>query len=123
MPGTREALRDLDEDDRRQIGTDLRQVQQGKHPASEKALSNHGSTNLRELKCDSKGGTYRLIYTIEFREAIWVLDVFKKKSKHGIEVPKEDAARIKARLQTAKSLHAQAFSGVSLTGGKRGKPN
>jgi len=33
---------------------------------------------------DDDGDTYRAIYTVEFREVLYVLHVFKKKSKHGI---------------------------------------
>ena len=39
------------------------------------------------------------MYTIEFEEAIYVLDAFQKKSKRGIETPKEDIDRIVQRIK------------------------
>ncbi len=38
------------------------------------------------------------------RDAIYVLDVFQKKSKRGAETPKQDMGRLRARLKLAKEL-------------------
>ena len=35
-------------------------------------------------------GTYRAVYTVKFVEAVFVLHCFNKKSRRGIETPKED---------------------------------
>ena len=48
--------------------------------------------------------TYRAVYTVKFAKAVFVLHCFSKKSKRGIETPKEDIAIICARLKVAEAL-------------------
>ena len=43
-----------------------------------------------EVVEDDVGGTYRAVYTVKFKEAVFVLHCFQKKSKRGIATPKED---------------------------------
>jgi phage-related protein len=47
------------------------------------------------------GGTYRAVYTVRFREAVFVLHVFQKKSKRGIATPQADMEVIRQRLKVA----------------------
>ncbi|MBI2954296.1 MAG: type II toxin-antitoxin system RelE/ParE family toxin [Chloroflexi bacterium] len=47
------------------------------------------------------GDTYRGIYTVKFRNAVYVLHAFKKKAKQGIATPKHDIELIKFRLRRA----------------------
>jgi phage-related protein len=42
--------------------------------------------------------TYRGVYTIEFEEAIYLVDAFEKKAKKGIATPQRDINRIVDRL-------------------------
>ena len=63
-----------------------------------------GSTGLLELVESDKDGTYRAVYTVKFAEAVFVLHCFNKKSKRGIETPKEDMVIIRARLRIAEAL-------------------
>ena len=49
-------------------------------------------------------GTYRAVYTVKFAKAVFVLHCFSKKSKRGIETPKEDMDIIRARLKVAEAL-------------------
>lgn len=44
------------------------------------------------------------VYTIRFAAAVFVLHVFQKKSKSGVETPKPDMARIVERLKYAARL-------------------
>ena len=48
-----------------------------------------------------EGGTFRAVYTVRFRHAVYVLHAFQKKSKRGIKTPKEEIDRVKARLRLA----------------------
>jgi phage-related protein len=41
------------------------------------------------------------VYTVKFVEAVFVLHCFQKKSKRGIEMPKEDMDIIRDRLKSA----------------------
>jgi phage-related protein len=57
-----------------------------------------------EVVEDDTGGTYRAVYTVKFEEAVFVLHCFQKKSKRGIETPKEDMDIIRTRLKVAEAL-------------------
>jgi hypothetical protein len=49
---------------------------------------------------DRPSDTYRTVYTVEFPEAVYVVDAFQKKSKRGIAPPQEDIDRIDQRIKT-----------------------
>ena len=50
---------------------------------------------------DHRGDTWRSVYTVRFRDAIYVLHVFQKKSKSGIATPKRELDLIRQRLAEA----------------------
>ena len=74
-----------------------------KHDAA-KVLKGFGSAGILEIVEDGRGGTYRAVYTVKFKEAVFVLHVFQKKSKHGIATPKPDLDIIRERLKVAEQL-------------------
>jgi phage-related protein len=74
-----------------------------KHDAA-KVLKGFGGAGVLELVESDQGGTYRAVYTVKFAEAVFVLHCFNKKSKRGIETPKEDMDIIRARLRIAEAL-------------------
>ncbi len=83
------------------LGTALRTAQEGGRHASAKPMKGP----LREVTeivaiCDD--GTYRLMYTIQVGEVIYVLHTFKKKATIGISTPKRDLSLIEERLKIAK---------------------
>ena len=47
------------------------------------------------------GNAYRAVYTVKFRDAVYVLHVFQKKSKSGTATPIEDIEKIRSRLKIA----------------------
>lgn len=51
---------------------------------------------------DDDGNTYRAVYTIRFSNRVYVLHCFQKKSRKGIEMPKQDMDLIEARLKLAR---------------------
>jgi len=55
---------------------------------------------MKIVKDAKDGNTYRGVYTIEFPEAIWVLDIFVKKSTKGTATPRSDIERIVGRLKS-----------------------
>jgi phage-related protein len=61
------------------------------------------------------GDAYRAVYAIRFRDAVYVLHAFKKKSKRGIKTPLNEIVLIRRRLNDAKADHA------SRSGGKEDK--
>ncbi|MSQ50775.1 MAG: type II toxin-antitoxin system RelE/ParE family toxin [Betaproteobacteria bacterium] len=75
----------------------------GKHDAA-RVLRSFGSAGVLELLEDDQNGTYRAVYTVKFVEAVFVLHCFSKKSRRGIETPKDDMDLIRARLKVAEAL-------------------
>lgn len=91
-------------DVRKFFGHALDFAQRGdKHDAA-KVLKGFGGAGVLELVESDQGGTYRAVYTVKFAEAVFVLHCFNKKSKRGIETPKEDMDIIRARLRIAEAL-------------------
>lgn len=95
------------EDVQDQVGYALEQVQAGETPDC--ATSLHGPlTGVFEIKADDDdGATYRATYTTKIGDVVYVLDVFKKKSTHGIATPQKDIDRIEKRLKAARKHHEQ----------------
>lgn len=62
-----------------------------------------------ELIEDFDGDTCRAVYSVRFREAMYVLHAFKKKSKQGRKTPQSDIDLIKQRLKDAEQDHALRF--------------
>jgi len=60
-----------------------------------------GSAGVLEVIEDFRGDAYRAVYTVRFEESVFVLHVFQKKSKTGIETPKRDMDLIRERLKVA----------------------
>ncbi len=87
---------------KRRIGLALWQAQIGRKAPSAKPLG--GSSDFKggkvmEIVADGDGDTYRTVYVVEFKEAIYVVDAFQKKSKRGIATPREDIDRIVQRVK------------------------
>lgn len=54
-------------------------------------------------------GSRRVVYTVRYRLAVYVLHAFRKKSKRGIGTPAEDMDKIRRRLAQAETDYAQRF--------------
>lgn len=72
-----------------------------KHPDS-KPLKGFGSAGVLEVTDDAEGDTYRVIYTVTFPNAVYVLHAFQKKAKRGIATPQKDIDLIRTRLHRAR---------------------
>jgi len=89
---------------RKFFGHALDFAQRGDKHEAAKVLKGFGGAGVLEIVEDGRGGTYRTVYTIKFKEAIFVLHVFQKKSRHGIATPKPDLDIIRERLKVAEQL-------------------
>ena len=96
------------------FGFGLHLAQTGQHPPNAKPLKGFGS-GVVELLEDFDGDTYRAAYVVRFEQAVYVLHVFKKKSKRGSATPQPDIELIKRRLRDAEFDHAERMR-------KAGKP-
>lgn len=104
---SRRNLRGFPREVRREIGQALFTAQQGETDPSAKPLRGFGGGAVLEIVADQEGGTWRAVYTVRHREAIYVLHAFQKKSKRGIATPKKDIDLIRQRLAEAERLHRE----------------
>lgn len=88
------------------FGTLLLDVQYGDTPGSAKPLKGFGGAGVLEIVEDHDGDTYRCVYTVNFRHAVYVLHVFQKKSKHGIATPRRDLDLVRSRYRIAARHYA-----------------
>ncbi len=84
------------------FGYALGLVQLGGVPPTAKHWKGEGPGVL-ELVENDRGGTYRVVYTVRFDKAVYVLHCFQKKSPSGIRTAKTDIDLIHARLKTAQT--------------------
>ena len=103
---SREDIRKFPEDVKDDMGYALREVQQGKKPASAKPLKGFKGAGVLEIIEDYRTDTYRAVYTVKFAEIVYVLHCFQKKAKKGIQTPKQDIELIKRRLKAAEADYA-----------------
>lgn len=94
-------LLDLPGPVRRFFGHALDFAQRGEQHLAAKVLKGFGGAGVLEVVEDDADGTYRAVYTVRFREAVFVLHVFQKKSKRGIATPQADMEVIRQRLKVA----------------------
>ena len=102
IASSRDDLRELPKEVRRDIGFALDMAQNGEKHPSAKPLQGFGGAGVLEIVENFVGDTYRAVYTVRFAEVIYVLHVFQKKSKSGIKTPKQEIDLIKSRLARAK---------------------
>ena len=84
------------------VGYALGVVQQGGMPPSAKHWKGEG-TGVLEIVEDHRGDTFRVVYTVRFEQAIYVLHCFQKKSPSGIRTANMDVELIHERLKLAKA--------------------
>ncbi|MCE5317240.1 MAG: type II toxin-antitoxin system RelE/ParE family toxin [Parachlamydia sp.] len=74
-----------------------------------KPLKGFNGRSTMEVVDDYLNNTFREVYTIRYEEAIYVLHIFKKKSKKGIATPKADIELIQQRLKWAEAIHRKKY--------------
>ena len=84
------------------FGYALGVVQQGGVPPSAKPWKGEGSGVL-ELVENFRSDTWRVVYTVRFEKAIYVLHCFQKKSPSGVRTAKTDVDLIHERLKAART--------------------
>jgi len=83
------------------MGYALYMAQTGRTHAAAKPLKGFGGAGVLEIIEDDRDGTYRTVYTVKFERAVYVLHAFQKKSKRGIQTPREELEVIRRRLRIA----------------------
>ncbi len=88
------------------IGHALSVAQYGEKHPSAKPLKGIGSSILEIIE-NHRGDTYRAVYTVKFKDRIYVLHCFQKKSKRGTKTPQPDIDLIEYRLKQAQTDYEQ----------------
>jgi len=99
-------IRDMPDPVRKTFGFALYLAQQGQKHDQAKPLKGFGSAGVLEIIEDDHGSTYRTVYTVHFKKAVYVLHCFQKKSTSGIATSQQDINLIKGRLALAEQ-HAK----------------
>ena len=102
-------LRDLPEPVQDVFGSALLDAQYGDTPQGARPFGEGVPREVMKLVEDYDRDTYRAAYTVVFAEAVYVLHVFKKKSRSGIGTPQPDKELIRARLRAAVEHWQQTY--------------
>ena len=82
-------LCDFPEEARREAGHQLDQVQKGRDPDDWKPMTTVGA-GVKEIRIKDEAGAFRVIYVAKFKDAVYVLHCFQKKtqktSKHDLDL-------------------------------------
>jgi phage-related protein len=83
---------------RNALGKELTRIQMGLQPRDGKWLTGVGRS-VQEIRIAYSKEAYRVIYVTKLADCIYVLHAFHKKSKTGIETPKEEIDLAKKRYK------------------------
>jgi phage-related protein len=78
---TLQTIRNFPTSAKNKAGYQLERVQRGLDPQDWKPMRSIGA-GVREIRVRDETGAFRLIYLATFREAIYVLHAFQKKTQH-----------------------------------------
>lgn len=85
------------------LGDELQLMQFGGMPRDAKPFRGVGS-GVVEIALRYASDAYRVVLTLQIGRRIYVLHIFQKKSKKGIETPKRDIDLIRTRYTEAQEL-------------------
>ena len=95
---------------RAMVGYALYQAQVGLKHRDVKPIRGLGS-NVLEVVSRHDGDTFRTVYTIRFKVAVYVLHAFQKKAKRGIATPKQEIDLVRRRLRAAEQHYRENYGG------------
>jgi phage-related protein len=90
------------------VGFALGVVQYGGHPLSAKPWKGLGPRVFEIVENDGSG-TYRAVYTVRLRKAVYVLHAFQKKSLSGIRTAQTDVRLVARRLAEAMKDYEERY--------------
>ena len=103
MGNSKKNVRGFPEGAQKLIGDELQLLQFGGMPKDAKPFRGAGS-GILEIAVQYDKNAYRTAVALQVGKKIYVLHAFQKKSKRGIETPKQDVDLIKKRYKEAKEL-------------------
>ena len=100
---SKEALSSFPDAAKRNLGFDLRLLQQGQPPTDYRPMSSIGP-GVFELRDQDERAWYRVIYLSRIRDVVHVLHCFEKRSR---EMPMKDIRTARQRLREVRARMAQ----------------
>jgi phage-related protein len=108
IASSREDLKSFPEPVMRTVGFALYRAQEGKKAPAAKPLKGIvRGAGVLEIVEDHDGDAYRVVYTVRFSEAVYVLHAFQKKAKRGIQTPRHEVELIRTRYEAARAHHEE----------------
>ena len=104
---SREDLRAFPDPVQDHIGYALYIAQRGGKHDDAKVLRGFGSAGIVEVVEDFRGDTFRAVYTLRHKGAVYVLHCFQKKSKTGRETSRRDVELVQRRLRQAEQVASE----------------
>jgi phage-related protein len=92
----------------REIGIAIGVAQRGSKAPSAKPWKGEGP-GVMEIVSDFGSDTFRAVYTVAFKEAVYVLHCFQKKSPRGRKTARTDVELIRGRMNAAREDHQQRY--------------
>lgn len=105
---SREDLKTFPEAVRDHIGFALYQAQLGIRHRDAKTLKGLGN-GILEIVSRHDGDTWRAVFSVRWREAVYVLHAFQKKSRQGRKTPKQDMELVRQRLKVAERHYENTY--------------
>jgi phage-related protein len=109
LGSSRDVIRQFPKEIRLEVGFALESAQLGGKAINVVPLVGFCGAGVLEVIADGEGGTYRTVYTVRFRDAVYVLHAFQKKSKKGIATPRHEISLVKQRLKAAQEHYEREF--------------
>lgn len=107
MGSSRADLKSFPEPVQSNVGYALFAAQRGEEYRSVKRLQGFGGRGVLEIVVPYDGDAYRAVYTVRFKNSIYVLHAFQKKSTRGIATPKREIDLVRQRLADAERHHQE----------------
>lgn len=98
---SKQDLSDFPAEVRWSVGGAIWQAQLGEKAPYSKPLRGFGDAGVLEIVEDFDGDTFRVVYTVRFAKAVYVLHAFQKKSRRGIATPRNELNLVHQRLRRA----------------------
>jgi len=115
---SRKSVKGFPKEVRDEIGFSLYAAELGVGIINAVPLVGFGGAKVIEIIVPYDGDTYRAVHTVKFKEAVYVLHAFQKKSKTGSKTPLPDMDLIRSRLKLAEAHHRENYEQNSQKGKK-----
>ena len=103
LKGARKDFEDFPQGAQIEMARALTILAEGRMPDIAKPLTGLGS-GVMELALRHRGEAFRVVYALQIDDDIWVIHAFQKKSRSGIQTPKQEIDLIRDRLKRLREM-------------------